>query len=197
MFNGRSARAGLGAAMLLAPVASAQWWWPPTNGLSVAPVCLDPSTTVQLTLSGDWHDACIPNMSSVQVTGTDIDFTTIREPPPGICAAVITPWSLTEQVGPLAPATYTVYATHMAGGVVIHPRTLVGRFEVVASCGGCYANCDSSTTVPILNITDFACFLNRFAAGETYANCDRSTTPPVLNIVDFACFLNAFAAGCT
>jgi hypothetical protein len=51
--------------------------------------------------------------------------------------------------------------------------------------------------VPILNITDFACFLNRFAAGETYANCDDSTTAPVLNIADFACFLNRFAAGCS
>jgi hypothetical protein len=60
----------------------------------------------------------------------------------------------------------------------------------------CYANCDGSTTAPILNVSDFACFLNRFAAGESYANCDASTTPPVLNIGDFACFLNAFAAGC-
>ena len=30
-----------------------------------------------------------------------------------------------------------------------------------------------------------------------YANCDNSTTPPVLNVQDFACFLNLFAAGCT
>jgi hypothetical protein len=60
----------------------------------------------------------------------------------------------------------------------------------------CYANCDQSTTPPILNVNDFACFLNHFAAGDTYANCDHSTTPPVLNVLDFSCFLNAFAAGC-
>ena len=61
----------------------------------------------------------------------------------------------------------------------------------------CYANCDGSTTPPALNVLDFGCFLNRFAAGDTYANCDGSTTPPVLNVLDFGCFLNRFAAGCT
>jgi uncharacterized membrane protein len=61
----------------------------------------------------------------------------------------------------------------------------------------CYANCDGSTTAPTLNVLDFVCFLNKFAAGDTYANCDGSTTPPVLNVLDFSCFLNAFAAGCS
>ena len=60
----------------------------------------------------------------------------------------------------------------------------------------CYANCDGSTTAPILNVADFTCFLNRFAAGDSYANCDGSTTPPTLNVADFTCFLNRFAAGC-
>jgi hypothetical protein len=60
----------------------------------------------------------------------------------------------------------------------------------------CYANCDGSTTVPVLNVADFTCFLNRFAAGESYANCDNSTSQPVLNVADFTCFLNSFAAGC-
>ncbi len=60
----------------------------------------------------------------------------------------------------------------------------------------CYANCDGSTTPPVLNLIDFACFLNRFAAADSYANCDHSTSPPVLNVIDFACFLNAYAQGC-
>ena len=60
----------------------------------------------------------------------------------------------------------------------------------------CYANCDGSVTSPTLNVLDFACFLNRFAAGDAYANCDSSTTAPTLNVLDFACFLNKFAAGC-
>lgn len=61
----------------------------------------------------------------------------------------------------------------------------------------CYANCDESTTAPVLNVLDFKCFLNSFAAGLPYANCDKSTTPPVLNVLDFGCFLNKFAAGCS
>ncbi|MBL9031431.1 MAG: hypothetical protein JNM80_06955 [Phycisphaerae bacterium] len=60
----------------------------------------------------------------------------------------------------------------------------------------CYANCDQSMIPPVLNVNDFTCFLNKFAAGDPYANCDQSTIPPVLNVNDFTCFLNKFAAGC-
>ncbi len=78
-----------------------------------------------------------------------------------------------------------------------------GGFECAGGFWGgsgatpCYANCDSSTTPPLLNILDFSCFLNRFAAGDPYANCDGSTTQPILNVLDFTCFLNRFAVGCT
>jgi hypothetical protein len=61
----------------------------------------------------------------------------------------------------------------------------------------CYANCDHSTTPPVLNVNDFICFQAAFAAGDPYANCDGSTTPPVLNVNDFICFQAAFAAGCS
>ncbi len=61
----------------------------------------------------------------------------------------------------------------------------------------CYADCDQSSLPPRLNVLDFACFLNRFAAGEGYANCDSSTVAPFLNVLDFVCFLNRFAAGCS
>jgi hypothetical protein len=60
----------------------------------------------------------------------------------------------------------------------------------------CYANCDSSTSAPVLNVLDFNCFLNRFSAGDSYANCDGSQVAPVLNVLDFNCFLNRFTAGC-
>ncbi len=60
----------------------------------------------------------------------------------------------------------------------------------------CYANCDGSTAAPVLNVADFTCFLQRFAAGEGYANCDGSTAAPALNVADFTCFLQSFAAGC-
>ena len=97
--------------------------------------------------------------------------------------------------------TGVVNALEVFGG-----RLIVGGYFNVASghatpclakrpCA-CYANCDNSTVSPVLNVNDFACFLNRFAAGDPYANCDNSVTPPVLNVNDFARFLNAFAAGC-
>lgn len=60
----------------------------------------------------------------------------------------------------------------------------------------CYANCDGSTSPPILNVNDFQCFLNAFASGNLYTNCDASTSSPVLNVNDFQCFLNAYAMGC-
>jgi hypothetical protein len=69
----------------------------------------------------------------------------------------------------------------------------------------CYPNCDASTVPPILNVEDFTCFINEFAAAsllpaaqqvDHYANCDGSTTAPVLNVEDFTCFINKFAQGC-
>jgi hypothetical protein len=83
----------------------------------------------------------------------------------------------------------------------------LGRIEVYYGppMNPCYPNCDNSTIEPILNVEDFTCFINAFAAASMlpheqqlahYANCDGSTVPPVLNVEDFTCFINRFAAGC-
>jgi hypothetical protein len=60
----------------------------------------------------------------------------------------------------------------------------------------CYANCDGSTSAPVLNVADFQCFLQRYSAGDEWANCDASTATPTLNVADFSCFLQKYAAGC-
>lgn len=60
----------------------------------------------------------------------------------------------------------------------------------------CYANCDSSTAEPVLNVNDFICFINKFAAGAPAANCDGSTAAPVLNVNDFVCYQTRYAQGC-
>jgi hypothetical protein len=69
----------------------------------------------------------------------------------------------------------------------------------------CYANCDGSTGLPVLNVDDFTCFVSEYAAATAlphsqqvmhYANCDGSTMAPVINVDDFSCFINQFAAGC-
>lgn len=85
-----------------------------------------------------------------------------------------------------------------SGQIVGVGRGTDGRAHafLLAPSAVCYANCDGSTTAPVLNVNDFVCFLNRFAAANPYANCDESTASPVLNVLDFACFLNRFAAGC-
>ncbi len=101
--------------------------------------------------------------------------------------------------------TYQMFTvTVPAGGTIAFHSGLAGA-NIQSGLNGvqfvkvpaCYANCDGSTTPPVLNVLDFSCFINLFAAGHPYANCDGSTTPPVLNVLDFSCFLNRFAAGCT
>jgi hypothetical protein len=175
--------------------AMAQWWWPPQ--MEVAPTCPHPSSSIVATLSGQWPDNCRPNAYDVVVNGNAIDIYTRREPPPGFCLQVITPWSLPVTIGQLPVGSYSVYGTHRNQGAPVTGRELLGTIQVSESCpGACYANCDGSTVPPVLNVGDFTCFLQRFAAGESYANCDSSTVPPVLNVGDFTCFLQRFAAGC-
>jgi uncharacterized delta-60 repeat protein len=99
-----------------------------------------------------------------------------------------------------------VYISGGTGGSLGGPNA--GNYDAFLAKYGpppCYANCDGSTLTPILNVDDFTCFINAFAAGHAlphaqqlahHSNCDASTTAPVLNIDDFTCFINAFAAGC-
>jgi probable HAF family extracellular repeat protein len=98
-------------------------------------------------------------------------------------------WTLSEARGISANGRVIV-------GTGIDPQTNTQAWRVDLGPVPCYANCDSSTTNPVLNANDFQCFLNKYAAGDPYANCDHSTVPPTLNANDFACFLNAYAAGC-
>jgi Immunoglobulin domain len=88
--------------------------------------------------------------------------------------------------------TYTVTAEGDCDSTDSDPAMLT-----VTSGSTCYANCDGSTTVPLLNVADFTCFLQKFASGDPYANCDGSTSVPILNVADFTCFLQKFAAGCS
>jgi uncharacterized membrane protein len=93
---------------------------------------------------------------------------------------------------------------HSVNGLNADGSVLVGRglsfrawrATIPVSVLHCYANCDFSTQSPALNVADFMCFIQQFAAASEYANCDQSTTAPVLNVDDFMCFINAFAAGC-
>lgn len=55
---------------------------------------------------------------------------------------------------------------------------------------GCFADCDGSGDLTIL---DFVCFRHLFQNGDAAADCDGNG---VLNVLDFVCFQLAFQAGC-
>jgi hypothetical protein len=89
--------------------------------------------------------------------------------------------------GPRGPTLFTFGFFNRAGaGLSPKAAQWVG-------CPNCYANCDLSTTAPALNVNDFVCFLQKFAAHLPEANCDVNAT---IDVNDFVCFLQKFAAGC-
>jgi len=115
---------------------------------------------------------------------------------PGLALSAAVPNLVLADPLPYSPARY--YWRGDGGQRLDEIRIGTGPGDVaLLGATTCYANCDGSTTVPCLNVNDFACFLNKFAAGDPYANCDGSTTAPVLNVNDFGCYLNKFAAGCS
>jgi predicted outer membrane repeat protein len=89
------------------------WWLDEVEILPQNPTSYD---VVSVTLSGEWMDSCVPNVSSISVVGNDIYFDAIHDYPPDImCLAVLSGWELTEPIGPLSVGTYTVYARLVAG----------------------------------------------------------------------------------
>ena len=99
----------LGVVALLGTVqAHAQWvpgWCTVTPE---EPTCSEPVT---IEMGGEWPNSCIPNGSGITVDGEEIHFTAVHDYEPGTaCAQAFTAWSLAEDVGPLEPGTYTVYA---------------------------------------------------------------------------------------
>jgi hypothetical protein len=150
------------------------------------------SATLPVANSADvplWSPAGIATLS-YSMTGS----AGIGVPAGGYFAApgVINDHTITIDTASAGPVSGTVTISSSSSE---HPVRHVSIVGLVAPAG-CYANCDGSTTPPILNVADFTCFLTRFAAGDTYPNCDGSTTTPVLNVADFTCFLTKFAAGC-
>jgi len=123
-----------------------------------------------------------------------------------------TTWTTLESVGGTTSAAWTAKSFDIAAPTTTmrfkwtlsdNPNDSVaeGGLDQFAITGlicptTCYANCDGSSNPPILNVNDFVCFQNLYAAGSAAANCDGSTTAPVLNVNDFICFQNLYAAGC-
>ncbi|MFG0283004.1 MAG: hypothetical protein ACF8R7_01155 [Phycisphaerales bacterium JB039] len=182
---------GAAAALSLCAGASGQWYWPPTGGVGVDPSCPHPDARLTLLVSGDWRDACPPNIARAAVRGFEVEVDLVRDPPPGPCPLVITPYAHEIPIGRLPAGDYTVFATYYEGDVLALPRTAAGKFTVDPGCPApCYPDCDGSGA---LDFFDFLCFQNAFAAGDDYADCDESGA---LDFFDFLCFQNEFAGGC-
>lgn len=142
----------------------------------------------------DWNSDCVP--TTVPLSGLDINYLmNARDPSPGQVLTGFNDWAnlvfgFRESPYYGAGASPTVETPELDEDTVILLNSLPPPPPT------CYANCDGSSAAPVLNVNDFVCFANRFAAGDPYANCDGSTAPPLLNVNDFLCFLNEYAAGC-
>lgn len=106
----------------------------------------------------------------------------------GTISGATSPSLLINPVGSTNAGTYDVVVTAPCGVV-----TSTGAALTLT----CYANCDGSTSPPILTANDFTCFLTKYNTQDPYANCDGSSAFPVLNANDFLCFMGAYATGCS
>ncbi|MFG0286271.1 MAG: hypothetical protein ACF8R7_17805 [Phycisphaerales bacterium JB039] len=87
--------------------------------------------------------------------------------------------------------TYDVKAGEIVDPFTGQVQVREEQFDVlIEPDAACYADCDASGD---LDVFDFLCFQNAFAAGEAYADCDASGD---LDIFDFLCFQNAMTTGC-
>jgi hypothetical protein len=112
---------------------------------------------------------------------------------PGIAGSILlAAGPMLSSVDPLTGEATPIGPTGLAD---IRGLVALGRHPCYADCKGCFSG-TIYCSPPILNVSQFSCFLSKFAAGDPWANCDQSTTPPVLNVADFTCFLEAFAGGC-
>ncbi|MFG0284187.1 MAG: hypothetical protein ACF8R7_07165 [Phycisphaerales bacterium JB039] len=90
-------------------------------------------------------------------------------------------------LGPVRAGFFSVEERSMAPGATFAFDDFAVEADVLAEC---YADCDCSVS---LDLFDFLCFQNSFAAGDRYADCDGTG---VLDFIDFLCVQNGFAAGC-
>jgi hypothetical protein len=71
------------------------------------------------------------------------------------------------------------------------PVTLMPAPRVEVTC---YADCEQTTGVGVLDIFDFLCFQDEFVTGQ--AGACLCNGDPLCDIFDFLCFQDAFVAGC-
>jgi DNA-binding beta-propeller fold protein YncE len=118
-----------------------------------------------------WTDRVLNRIARANLDGTEVETVTPAIfPPRGIAvdaAGGKVYWG--EDVGEESNAGAIARANLDGTGseYIAFGMGLVNDIVVVGAAGPapCYANCDGSTIVPVLNVLDFNCFLNRFSAG--------------------------------
>ena len=119
-------------AVLMTAVADAQWWWPPT-ACTVEPPNPTTLDTATITLGGGWPHTCTPNASNTTLLGSTIYVDVHQNYPPGtFCLYMITPWKVTETVGPLPLGSYDLIATLYEGPIPVGSPTSVCTIVVSA-----------------------------------------------------------------
>jgi hypothetical protein len=167
----------------------------------VVPPKYTPGTTSTFGFGADnFGTGTLPFISDDAAAGVYDNATGFPGPPPGSAMATdnvggrwLPTQPLAALVGVPVQGTWRLVVNDYAAGDV----GTIARFGLHLTLRSCYANCDSSTGTPFLNVNDFVCFQTAFAAGLPAANCDGSTVAPVLNVNDFVCFQTLFAAGCS
>ena len=76
-------------------------------------------------------------------------------------------WYLNGGSDPVPGGTLPATIIRFSGNNVSQNNTAFDNFAFAppVPTSTCYANCDGSTAAPVLNVNDFTCFLNRYAAG--------------------------------
>ncbi len=98
--------------------------------LTIDPSSPTPTDAVEITVSGTWRDACVPQDPETTVEGTEITIATSVDR--ALCAEVLTDFSFTVDLGKLEAGSYQVTVTYQQADR--DPEVIAqGGFDVDAS----------------------------------------------------------------
>jgi hypothetical protein len=153
-------------ALALRPDQTIAYW-----GSQTLTVATPQAGTFRAIRAAEAHALAIRTDGTLLAWGSDVNGTGILNTPPGtykvatpgdyFSAAIredgtIVVWGLTSDLGP--PPTPPPGVFRDVG---------VAPWQGLALSEACYPNCDASSIPPVLNVQDFACFLNRFASASS------------------------------
>lgn len=73
--------------------------WGTVTEIAIQPLNPTDQDSIQITVSGEWGNPCFEITSSHSISENVISIDVTITQQPGICAQVVTPWSVTESIG--------------------------------------------------------------------------------------------------